>query len=151
MVIACREDKDKLKKLIAENESYQNMDSETAEVMGVMVGMKRDFVQQHKEEDGVNMCGALRGLLEDSRNEGLTEGLTAGRAEGLSEGQGKGDTLRLISLVQKKYRKGKALVVIADEAEEAPEVIQPILELVMQYPDESAEDIYQRMHCQSDC
>ena len=133
MAIACRDDKGKLKKLIAENESYRNMDSETAEVMGVMVGMKSDFVQQHEEEDGVNMCEALRGLLEDSRNEGL------------AEGQGKGATLRLISLVQKKYRKGKALAVIADEAEEAPEVIRPILDLVMQYPDESCEGIYQQM------
>ena len=51
----------------------------------------------------------------------------------------------MISLVQKKYRKGKGLEVIADEAEETSEVIQPILELVMQHPDESAEEIYQRM------
>ena len=62
-----------------------------------------------------------------------------------AEGIGEGDALRLISLVQKKYRKGKGLEVIADEAEETSEVIQPILELVMQHPDESAEEIYQRM------
>ena len=129
MAIACRQDKKKLKKLIAENKSYQNMDSEIAEVMGVMVGMKMPVVKQKEEGKGVNMCEALRGMLEDSRVEGKEEG----------------DALRLISLVQRKYRKGKALAVIADEAEESPEVIEPILDLVRQYPEESGEEIYRRM------
>ena len=44
MAIACREDKDKLKKLIAENESYRNMDTETAEMMEVMAGMKSSIL-----------------------------------------------------------------------------------------------------------
>ena len=132
MAIACRQDKGKLKKLIVENESYQDMDSETAEVMGVMVGMKSQVVKQKEEGKGVNMCEALRGMLEDSR------------VEGREEGREEGDALRLIGQVQRKYRKGKALVVIADEVEESPEVIEPILELVRQYPEESSEDIYQR-------
>ena len=126
MAIACREDKDKLKKLVAENESYQNMDSETAEVMGVMVGMKSQVAKQKKEGDGVNMCEALRGMLEDSRSEG--------------------ETIKLISQVRKKYLKGKSLEVIADEVEESPEVIEPILALVTQYPEDTNEEIYQRMN-----
>ncbi|MBQ8232274.1 MAG: hypothetical protein IJZ34_10180, partial [Lachnospiraceae bacterium] len=130
MAIACREDKDKLKKLVAENESYQNMDCETAEVMGVIVGMKKSLVKPKEEGEGVNMCEALRGMLEDSK------------AEGRSEGK----TLILISQVRKKYLKGKPLEVIADEAEEAPEVIAPILALVTQYPEDTNEEIYQRMN-----
>ncbi len=127
--MACREDKEKMMRLIEENEAYQNIDSETAEVIGVMVGMKIQVDKHKKEGNTVNMCEALRGIVEDSK----------------AEGKGEGDALRLISLVQKKYRKGKGLEVIADEAEETSEVIQPILELVMQHPDESAEEIYQRM------
>ena len=126
MAIACREDKDKLKKLMAENESYQNMDSETAEVMGVMVGMKKPVAKQKEEGKGVNMCEALRGMLEDSKVEGKT--------------------LNLISQVRKKYLKRKPLEVIADEVEEAPEVIEPILSLVKQYPEDTNEEIYQRMN-----
>ena len=126
MAIACREDKDKLKKLISENKSYQNMDSETAEVMGVMVGMKKSLVKPKEEGESVNMCEALRGMLEDSRSEG--------------------ETIKLISQVRKKYLKGKSLEVIADEVEESPEVIEPILALVTQYPEDTNEKIYQRMN-----
>ncbi|MBQ8233675.1 MAG: hypothetical protein IJZ34_17395 [Lachnospiraceae bacterium] len=72
------------------------------------------------------MCEALRGMLEDSRSEG--------------------ETIKLISQVRKKYLKGKSLEVIADEVEESPEVIEPILALVTQYPEDTNEEIYQRMN-----
>lgn len=134
MAIACRQDKNKLKKLMAENEAYQNIDSETAEAIGVMVGMKSQVVKQKKEGTGVNMCEALKGLLDDSK------------AEGRIEGKGEGETLKLISQVRKKYLKGKSLEVIADEVEESPEVIEPILALVREYPEDTNEEIYQRMN-----
>ena len=126
MAIACRQDKNRLKKLMTENEAYRNIDSETAEVIGVMVGMKSQVVKQKKEGTGVNMCEALKGLLEDSK--------------------GEGETLKLISLVHKKYLKGKSLEVIADEVEESPEVIEPILALVKEYPEDTNEEIYQRIN-----
>ena len=72
------------------------------------------------------MCEALKGLLEDSK--------------------GEGETLKLISQVQKKFLKGKTLEVIADEVEESPEVIEPILALVKQYTDDTNEEIYQRLN-----
>lgn len=134
MAIACRQDKNKLKKLMAENEAYRNIDSETAEVIGVMVGMKSQVVKQKKEGTGVNMCEALKGLLEDSK------------AEGRIEGKGEGETLKLISQVRKKYLKRKSLEIIADEVEESPEVIEPILALVKEYPEDTNEEIYQRMN-----
>ena len=138
MAIACRQDKNRLKKLMTENEAYRNIDSETAEVIGVMVGMKSQVVKQKEEGTGVNMCEALKGLLEDSKAEG--------RTEGRAEGKGEGETLKLISLVRKKYLKGKSLEVIADEVEESPEVIEPILALVKEYPEYTNEEIYQRMN-----
>ena len=138
MAIACRDNKGKLKKLMAENESYRNIDSETAEVIGVMVGMKSQVVKQKEEGTGVNMCEALKGLLEDSKAEG--------RAEGKAEGKSEGETLKLISLVRKKYLKGKSLEVIADEVEESPEVIEPILALIRRYTNDTNEEIYQRMN-----
>ena len=75
------------------------------------------------------MCEALRDLVNDSKMEGKAEGTS----------------LYLISMVQAKYRKGKSLEVIADETEETPEVILPILSLVTQYPTESKEEIYGRL------
>ena len=129
MVLACRQDKGKLRKLITENEIYQKLDSETANVIGVMVGMQKQVKAQKKEGNEVNMCEALRDLVNDSKMEGKAEGTS----------------LYLISMVQAKYRKGKSLKVIADETEETPEVIRPILSLVTQYPTESKEEIYGRL------
>ena len=88
--------------------------------------MKSQVAKQKKEGDGVNMCEALRGMLEDSRSEG--------------------ETIKLISQVRKKYLKGKSLEVIADEVEESTEVIKPILSLVQQYPEDTNEEIYQQMN-----
>ena len=137
MVLACRQDKGKLRKLITENEIYQKLDSETADVIGVMVGMKKQVKAQKKEGNEVNMCEALRDLVNDSKMEG--------KAEGLAQGMAQGTSLYLISMVQAKYRKGKSLEVIADETEETSEVIRPILSLVTQYPTESKEEIYGRL------
>ena len=61
------------------------------------------------------------------------------------EGREIGDALRLISLIQKKIQKSKTLEVIADEIEETPDSIQPIYDLIKQYPDKSAEEIYEYM------
>ena len=137
MVLACRQDKGKLRKLITENEIYQKLDSETANVIGVMVGMQKQVKAQKKEGNEVNMCEALRDLVNDSKMEG--------KAEGLAQGMAQGTSLYLISMVQAKYRKGKSLEVIADETEETSEVIRPILSLVTQYPTESKEEIYGRL------
>ena len=133
MVLACRQDKGRLRKLITENEIYQKLDSETADVIGVMVGMQKQVNAQKKEGNEVNMCEALRDLVNDSKMEGMAEGMA------------QGTSLHLISMVQAKYRKGKSLVVIADETEETPDVIRPILSLVTQYPSESKEEIYERL------
>ena len=137
MVLACRQDKGKLRKLITEKEIYQKLDSETANVIGVMVGMQKQVKAQKKEGNEVNMCEALRDLVNDSKMEG--------KAEGLAQGMAQGTSLYLISMVQAKYRKGKSLEVIADETEETSEVIRPILSLVTQYPTESKEEIYGRL------
>ena len=52
----------------------------------------------------------------------------------------------MISQVRKKYLKGKSLDIIADEVEESPEVIAPILALVEEYPEDTNDEIYQRMN-----
>lgn len=48
----------------------------------------------------------------------------------------------LISIVQKKMRKGKALTVIAEELEEPETVIEPIYELVKDHPEYTREAVY---------
>ena len=64
---------------------------------------------------------------------------------GLEIGLNKGDSLRLISLIQKKIQKSKSLETIADELEETPNSIRSIYDLIRQHPDKSAEEILECM------
>ncbi|MDO5573524.1 MAG: hypothetical protein Q4G60_06055 [bacterium] len=73
----------------------------------------------------------------DIREEGLEEGLEIGLS--------KGESLKLISLIQKKIQKSKALETIADEIEETPDSIQSIYDLIKQHPEKSAEEILECM------
>ena len=49
----------------------------------------------------------------------------------------------LISIIQKKYRKGKPLEVIAEEAEEEVEAIRGIYEMICKNPEKSEEEIWE--------
>lgn len=71
-VLACREDKEKLSKLMEEDASYRKVDEETAEVIGTMVGVELEVAKNNKE-DTYDMCKAIRDLIEDGRNEGIQE------------------------------------------------------------------------------
>ena len=63
-------------------------------------------------------------VLEEEREEGREEG----RKEGREEGREQGESLKLISMVCKKLKKGKDSSIIADELEETIEVIDRIIE-----------------------
>ena len=71
MLLAYREDKEKMKREIENNPEFAEIDRETAYVANVLLGHEL-FVEEYIEEEGneVNMCGALRGLIEDGREEG---------------------------------------------------------------------------------
>ena len=61
---------------------------------------------------------------------------------GREEGREDGDIRRLLSLIRKKVQKGKSIDQIADELEEAVEIIQPLYEIVLRYaPDYNISDI----------
>jgi len=55
------------------------------------------------------------------------------RAEGRAE--------NMLSMIQKKCAKGKSLAQIADELEEDIGVIHPLYDLVVKYPDKTAEEL----------
>ncbi len=74
---------------------------------------------------------------EYSRRSGWKEGWKEGWIKGLKEGR----DLCVLSLIKKKYSKGKPLVQIADELEESVESIRPLYDLVEKYPDKTAEEL----------
>lgn len=65
----------------------------------------------------------------------------SGWKEGWIKGLKEGRDLCVLSLIKKKYSKGKPLVQIADELEESVEVIRPLYDLVEKYPDKTEEEL----------
>ena len=61
-------------------------------------------------------------------------------------GVNRGETLKLIMLVQKKVRKGESITKIADDLVEDEIVILPIYKMVKEYPEDTEKDIYQRLN-----
>ena len=61
-------------------------------------------------------------------------------------GVNRGETLKLIMLVQKKARKGDSIAKIADDLVEDEIVISPIYKMVKEYPEDTERDIYQRLN-----
>lgn len=87
--IRCTEDKNRLRELVENDEYYQNMDEEAFDVV-VMYTNLRELVhaKDYRGKDGkVDMCTAIREMMEDSRQEGLEEGLKQGIKEGMKEGE----------------------------------------------------------------
>ena len=75
------------------------------------------------------------------RAEGRAEGRELGLVEGRAEGRELGRVENMLSMIQKKYAKGKSQAQIADELDEDVEVIRPLYDLVKKYPDKTAEEL----------
>ena len=95
-----RRNREGLKKMLEENPEYQKMDEETARTVSVLMGIKgfTEKQEQYKEEEGYNMCQAIREMMDESRMEGRIEG----RMEGQSKEQENG-ILILMQLLSKDY------------------------------------------------
>ena len=61
-----------------------------------------------------------------------------------TEGRTEGRICNIIVQLRKKLQKGKSAATAADELEEDPDSIQPLYDLIKQYPEESDEEILAR-------
>ena len=69
-----------------------------------------------------------------------------------TEGEANGRTYNTIALIRKKIQKDKSAATAADELEEDIATIQPLYDLIKEYPEESDEDILARYKelCETD-
>ena len=81
-------------------------------------------------------------LDEDEREEYIEKVKKTSYAAGRREGE----MLKLISQIQKKVKKGKSVVEIAEELEEAIDMMELIYDMVTAYPEGTKEAVYQRMN-----
>ncbi len=136
-----REDKAKLRKYINQNREYfGNIDRETYQAFREFLHSEKVMKEQIGEngkEDHIDMCKALDDLYAD--------GVEEGREKGLEEGLEKGQMLTVISQVQKKYLRGKAIEQTADELEEEYSLIERIYKVVSEEPDADRERIFEKL------
>lgn len=97
------EDKAALKELVEQDAYYKNMAGDAFDLIvryanAAELAAKKNY---HKTEGGcINMCKAIRELMEDSRQEGAKEGWEEGRREGMKEGREEGAYKMLYDLVE---------------------------------------------------
>lgn len=81
-LLAYRSDKVKLKEMLKTNPAFQDMDRDTVETAGILMGAKRFMGKRNKGKETYDMCEALQGIFDDGKSEGITLGRNAGRDEG---------------------------------------------------------------------
>ena len=70
-----------------------------------------------------------------------------GIQQGIQQGLQQGEEQKLIELICRKVRKGKALQVIAEEVEEEISIISPIYDAVLESaPDYDCGEVYALLH-----
>lgn len=84
------EDKNAVRQFVEERkEQFECLDEDAYDMIAALTKTK-EFVEkkeEYREEgSGINMCRAIRELIEDGRMEGRAEGKAEGKAEGLLEG-----------------------------------------------------------------
>ena len=96
-LLPLRKNKAALRSLLEKDPVYRQMDEETADTVGILMGVKgfMENRKKYKEGEGYNMCQAIREMMEDSRVEGekigRMEGEKIGRIEGEKAGWKEGE------------------------------------------------------------
>lgn len=68
LFIKYSKDKAKLHEMVEKDERFKNVDKKAATVISTMTGIE---FEMDEEEEKVDMCEGMRGLLEDATNEGI--------------------------------------------------------------------------------
>lgn len=85
----CAEDANQMRALLEENEKYKSVPRDAYEVMRVHTELKElDELMEAcgEEEETVDMCKAIKEMLEEGREEGREVGRAEGRVEGMAQG-----------------------------------------------------------------
>jgi hypothetical protein len=83
LFIKYSEDRAKLNEMIEKDDRFKNMDKKAATVISTVTGVE---FEEDYEEDKVDMCQALREMMEDATNEGIQSERTATARRMLEEG-----------------------------------------------------------------
>ena len=77
LFIKYSKDKAKLNEMVQKDERFRNMDRKAATVISTVTGVE---IEENYGEDKVDMCQALKEMMEDATNEGMQQGIQSERA-----------------------------------------------------------------------
>lgn len=77
LFIMYSKDKAKLNEMVQKDERFRNMDRKAATVISTVTGVE---IEKNYGEDKVDMCQALKEMMEDATNEGMQQGIQSERA-----------------------------------------------------------------------
>ena len=103
--IRCSKDKNKLIKLVEGNSEYREMDEDAYDMVMLYTNTKELMAKKadYKKGEKLDMCEAIRGLMEDAQQIGMEQGIELGRSEGYIQGG-----TEMLILVQKMIENGEA-------------------------------------------
>ena len=104
---------------------------------------EREYLRRESIAEGIAE-GLEKGIAEGMEKgiaEGIEKGIKKGIEKGIPKGIPKGMSLKTLAQIQKKYAKGKSLSQMAEELAEEEESLRPLYELVVKYPDKTAEEL----------
>ena len=81
-VIKYSKDKEKLTKLLHTDPRFKNMERKAARVVKTVTGIQVDV---ENEEETIDMCQALKEMMEDATNVGIQQGLQQGLQQGIQD------------------------------------------------------------------
>lgn len=122
-------DKTALEMYVKQNEElFQNTPREDTEAIKALADSKslQKLIEKNEDEEGTNMCKAIRDWENESIQKGRKIGEKCGEKRGERRGIKKGKQQYLTDLVSRKIKKGKTIAQIADELEEDISVIEAV-------------------------
>jgi len=78
------DNKDKLLEVTSEDEKFSHLSRQATDVLNTVTGSKLHY---RDDEEEINVCKAIRDLVEDGRQEGIQEGYDRGKLEGYDRGK----------------------------------------------------------------
>lgn len=72
LFIKYSEDRTKLNEMVEKDDRFKNMNRKAASVISTVTGVE---IEMNEEEEKVDMCQALREMMEDATNEGIQQGM----------------------------------------------------------------------------
>ena len=77
------DDKEQFLKVIEEDEGYRKVERKTAELIGAVTGTELVY---NEEKEEVDMCEAIRQLMQEATDKGIAQGVAQGVAQGEIKG-----------------------------------------------------------------